>query len=204
MSENDRNAFEEHFFDCPDCADDLRVGATMLQGAKAGFAGTATSGRVFSMAAKQPRQTVTNPAWYRSVALSWAVAATLAVVAGYQALFTVPALRRDSSAVALAPVTLRPESRGAEPVVTKSSPNVSLAVEIIDPPLDGEIAYELTDATGRRIVSGRAAAPAPGTPLLLLLPSWTLVGPMHYSLSVHDAAPAGRSLGEYRFAVSDH
>jgi hypothetical protein len=206
MSEKDRDAFEEHFFDCHVCADDLRVGAAMLQGARAGFAGTATPGRVFSMAAKRPGRTLMNPVWYRSVALPWAAAATLAVVAGYQALFVVPALRRDSSPVALAPVTLRPESRGAEPVVTKdaSGSPVSLAVEIADPPQGGEITYDLSDANGRRIVSGRAAAPAPGTPLLLLLPSWTVVGPMHYILTVHDAAPAGRSLGEYRFAVSTH
>ena len=42
---------------------------------------------------------------------------------------------------------------------------------------------------GRQIVSGRAAAPAPGSPLLLLMPSSTLVGSMHYILSVHDAGP---------------
>ena len=205
MSENDRDAFEAHFFDCPDCADDLRVGAAMLQGARAGFANTATSGRLFSMAAKQTRQPLTNPAWYRSVALPWAVAATLAVVAGYQTVVVVPSLRHDSRPVALAPVTLRPESRGAEPVVTRKSAGdaFSLAIEITDPPQGGEISYDLSDSNGLRIVSGRAAAPAPGTPLLLLLPSWTVVGPMHYILSVHDAAPNGRSLGEYRFAVSD-
>jgi hypothetical protein len=51
-------------------------------------------------------------------------------------------------------------------------------------------------------VSGRAPAPAPGSPLLLLMPSWTLVGPMHYILSVHDGTGTGRLLGEYRFTVS--
>ena len=67
MSDHDRNAFEEHFFDCEVCADDLRVGAAMLQGARAGFAGTtATSGRVFPIAAKRP---VAKPVWSRSVVL---------------------------------------------------------------------------------------------------------------------------------------
>jgi len=178
----------------------------MLQGARAGFAGTATSGRVFSMAAKRPSQTVNNPVWYRSVALPWAVAATLAVVAGYQALFVMPALRlgRDSALVALAPVTIRPESRGAEPVVIVAPGEpASLAIELVESPASGKVAYDLRDTNQRHIVSGNAAAPAAGTPLLLLLPSWTLVGPMHYILTVYDAAPAGnRSLGEYRFAVA--
>jgi hypothetical protein len=203
MSDDDRNAFEEHFFDCHVCADDLRVGAAMLQGARAGFAGTtATSGRVFPIAAKRP---ITKPVWYRSVALPWAAAATLAVVAGYQALVVVPALRRPSL-VALAPVTLRPESRGAEPTVPMppGTEAVSLAIEIADAPQGGEVTYDITDANGRRIASGRAAAPVSGMPLLLMMPSWTLVGPMHYSLSIHEAGPAGRLLGEYRFAVPAH
>jgi hypothetical protein len=51
-------------------------------------------------------------------------------------------------------------------------------------------------------VSGRAAAPAPGTPLLLLIPSMTLAGSMHYVLSVRDAGSSSRLLGEYRFEVS--
>ena len=205
MSDADRDAFEEHFFDCHVCAYDLRAGPATLQ-AKAGFAGTATTGRTFSRGREAVRH-VTRPVWYRSAALPWAMAATLAVVAGYQGLFVVPALRvgRDVGPIALAPVTLRPESRGAEPVLTPTSANgpVSLAIEISDPPQGGEIAYDLLDSNGRRIVSGRAAAPAAGTPLLLLLPSWTVVGSMHYILTVYDAAPAGRrSLGEYRFAVA--
>ena len=148
---------------------------------------------------------MTSPVWYRSAALPWAMAATLAVVAGYQSLVLVPALRRGPGPAVLTPVTLRPESRGAEPVVTPPAGGpVSFAIEITEPPQSGEITYELTDANGRRIVSGHAPAAVPGTPLLLMLPSWTLVGPMHYILSVHDAAPAGRSLGEYRFAVPSH
>lgn len=208
MSDTDRDAFEEHFFDCQHCADDLRTGAAMLQGARAGFAGTATAGRTFSMAAKRPGQVMTPAVWYRSAVVPWAMAATLAVVAGYQGLFVMPALRvgRDAGPMALAAVTLRPESRGAEPVVAPASAGgpVSLAIEISDAPQGGEIVYTLSDSNGRQIVSGRAAAPAPGTPLLLLLPSWTVVGPMHYILSVHDAAPAGRSLGEFRFVVPSH
>jgi hypothetical protein len=75
-------------------------------------------------------------------------------------------------------------------------------VEVNDPPQTGEVTYDLMTPEGRRVASGRAAAPQPGTPLLLLMPSWTLSGSMHYILSVHDAAASGRLLGEYRFAVS--
>jgi hypothetical protein len=202
MSNEQREAFEEHFFSCDECAGDLRAAAAMIQGAKEGLAGTAESGRVLTMpAARSPIQ---RPGWQRSVAIPWAAAASLACVLAYQSGWVVPSLRQEGSPLALVPVTLRPASRGAEALVTRRSPAapVSLAVEINEAPSAAEITYDLTTTEGRRVVSGRAPAPPPGTPLLLLLPSWTLSGSMHYILSVHDAAASGRLLGEYRFAVS--
>lgn len=199
MSNSDRQAFEDHFFSCELCADDMRVAAAMFKGAKAGFAGGAATAQVLPMVA---RSAVKAPVWYRSTALPWAAAAALALVTTYQSFWVVPSLRRDQSPLAIVPVTLRPASRGAEPVVPLSSDGtpITLAIEINEPADTGQLIYELKNADGRPIVSGRAAAPAPGTPLLLLIPS-TLVGPSHYSLSVHDAGPSNRPLGEYRFAV---
>src|SRR5580692_9218965 len=37
MSELERHAFEEHYFSCADCAEDVRLGALMREGGKAGF-----------------------------------------------------------------------------------------------------------------------------------------------------------------------
>jgi hypothetical protein len=187
MSDEHRQTFEAHYFECETCADDLRVTTAMLQGAKEGFAGTAA------------RRT----AWYRSAALPWAAAATLAVVAGYESLWVVPSLRRGASPLALTPLTLRPQSRGAEAVIAVDARGgpATLAIEINEPAQAGEVTYDLSSTDGRHIVSGRAPAPAPGSPLLLLMPSWTLVGPMHYILSIHDGAGTGRLLGEYRFSV---
>ena len=202
MSDENRQTFEEHYFECDACADDLRIATAMLQGAKAGFAGASTAGSVVPMPTN--RAATRKTMWYRSVALPWAAAATLAVVAGYQSFWVVPSLRQAAAPLALVPVTLRPQSRGAEAIVPvdRQGRPITLAVEVNDPPQGGEVTYDLSSTDGRRIVSGRAAAPAPGTPLLLLMPSWTLVGPMHYILSVHDAGPSGRLLGEYRFSVS--
>lgn len=202
MSAGQRDSFEEHFFACDACAEDLRTASAMLQGAKAGFAGTARSGNVLTMPLERPVSR--RSAWQRSLALPWAAAAALACVVTYQSLWVVPSLRQESSPRPLVPITLHPESRGGEAVVARRSPAdpVTLAVEINDPPQAGEVTYELTTPEGRHVVSGHAAAPAPGTPLLLLMPSWTLSGSMHYILSVHDAAASGRLLGEYRFAVS--
>jgi hypothetical protein len=224
MTERDRLTFEEHFFDCEVCADEMRSAAAMLQGAKAGFAGTMTttskpataaappaatttakpSGRVVPMVPKMPSS---RPVWYRTAALPWAAAATLAVITGYQSLWVVPALRRDSTPTAIVPVTVRPASRGAEAVVPLGSENsparaVALALELADAPQGSELTYDLRRADGSEAGTGRVAAPLPGTPLLFFIPSSTLVGSMHYILIVHDAGPSNRVLGEYRFAVS--
>jgi hypothetical protein len=199
MSDADRQTFEEHYFSCTDCATDLQTTAAMLEGAREGFAKPAVS-KVRSIdAARRPR-----PAWHRSVALPWAVAATLAIVAGYESLRPVSSPARTESPFALAPVTLRPESRGSEAVVhiPRDGSPVSLAVEINEAPQGGELTYDLSRANGERIVSGRAPSPASGSPLLLLMPAWTVAAPMHYILSVHDAAGDRRLLGEYRFAAA--
>jgi hypothetical protein len=202
MSGDQRGSFEEHFFACDECAEDLRTAAAMLEGARAGFRAGTGSGNVLTMPLERPA--IRRPGWQRSPALPWAAAAALACVVAYQAVWVVPALRQEAAPRALVPVMLHPESRGAEAVVARRSPGdpVSLAVEINDPPQAGEVTYELTTPEGRHVVSGHAATPQPGTPLLLLMPSWTLSGSMHYILSVHDAATSGHLLGEYRFAVS--
>jgi anti-sigma factor RsiW len=202
LSAGDREAFEAHYFSCEECAADLRSTAAMLQGAKEGLAGSETAAAVIPMPLAR---TGTRPtAWYRSTAIPWAAAAALAAITTYQSVWVVPSLRRAGSPVALAPVLLHPESRGTEATVSVSPEGgpVTLALEVNDSPAAGQITYDLRTQSGRRILSGRAAAPAPGMPLLLLLPAWTVAGEMHYILTVHDAAAAGRSLGEYRFAVS--
>jgi hypothetical protein len=179
----------------------------MLRGVKAGLAarssGRAPIGRVVPFA--ESRAARRTP-WYRSTALPWAIAATLTVVAGYQSLQT-GSSRQAGVPIALQPVTLRAASRGAEPVVHVPSsgptaPPVSLAVELGDAPQGGQVAYNLKTSDGRADVAGVVPAPAPGTPLLLVMPSWTVVAPMHYILTVHDAAQPEHVLGEYRFAAS--
>jgi hypothetical protein len=201
MSDGERQTFEAHYFSCADCAGELRVGAAMLEGAKAGFASSSAAGQVVRMpvARPVPRQ----PVWYRSASVPWAVAASLAILVGYQSLSVVPSLRQAASPVALVPVTLRPESRGAEPVVAPPAPGrpLTFAIEVNGARPDSELTYTLSRADGTRIVSGRAPAPIPGTPLLLLIPVWTQGGPAHYILSVQDAG-TGNPLGEYRFEVA--
>src|ERR687898_536838 len=79
MSELERHAFEEHFFSCADCADEMRtIEAMRAEMRREGQAATVPFQR------RQPIR------W--TVAAPWAAAASLALVVGYQSL-TPPADR---------------------------------------------------------------------------------------------------------------
>ena len=186
MSELERHAFEEHFFSCVDCAEDIRTVELMRVGAR-------EAGRA------EPIPFRPRAARRLSVAAPWAAAASLALVAGYQALSS-PPLDRP---YAVEPVTLRPISRGADAVIQLRPGDraVALAIEANAPAGATEWLYELRGADGRQVASGRTPLPAPGTPLLLVVPASTLSSPGQYVLSLRDREAAA-SLADYHFDVA--
>jgi hypothetical protein len=207
MSGSEREAFEEHYFSCHDCADELRAGAALIEGAKSGMASSKASGQVVPMRPPRAKRedskaSVERTAWYRSAALPWAVAATLAVAVGYQSRTVVPA--RVGSPMVLSPVTLRPESRGREPVVPRGTPDrpLTLSIDINGARPDAELQFLLNRDDGSTVASGKTPAPPAGAPLLLVIPNWTAMTPAHYSLTVQDTATR-QELGQYRFAIGD-
>jgi hypothetical protein len=135
------------------------------------------------------------------VALPWAVAASLAVAAAYQTLWVVPALRDQViGPTVLSPVTLRGASRGTEPTLTRPATGViSLAVDLSGVPAGARLSYDLRAADGRSVASGTAAAPPPGTPLLLLIPASSLDAAGQYVLAV--VTGDGPGSVDYRFTI---
>jgi hypothetical protein len=196
MSELERHAFEDHYFSCADCAEDVRIGELMREGAKAGL----MDASVVSLAGAKAARTRTT--WRASVVVPWAAAAMLALVAGYQSLIFAPGQARLMQPQALTPVTLRQASRGAEPVVVlpAGTAAITLAVSVDDARGSPELTYDLRAIGGKSVASGRVAAPPSGGTLLLLIPAWTLTPPGHYILSIRHAMD-GDVPDEYRFAV---
>jgi anti-sigma factor RsiW len=196
MTDTERNEFEAHFFACEDCAEDVRAGALLRDGIRQGLASpaTKTSGVVVQMA---PRRS-----WRPSVVLPWAVAATLAVMVGYQSRSVRPTDEgRAAGIIALTPTTLRPATRGREQTVAAGLA-AALAVDVADLGSDGPLHYTLTTADGKPISAGDVTAPPPGAPLLLLLP--TSVRPsQHYILKIENPRNAALTPEDYRFTVSE-
>lgn len=205
MTDQEREAFEAHYFECVECADDVTAGARMQDGVKAGLLQAPVARLAdFSAAHKTapPAAPVRAP-WYRSTALPWAVAATLAIVVGFQAQRDAADAGASLSARAetLSPVLLRPASRGAMPTVNLASAHVAMALDV-DASGATLVTYELRDAAGAMISQGQNAAPVAGAPLLLVIPSFTLKPEQQYSLTVRDGANPTRTLGEYPFATT--
>jgi hypothetical protein len=207
MTQPEREAFEAHFFDCEACADDVRAGAVMGDGVRAGLLEPVAGVVAFTPMSKRTPRALVAPAamrqpWYRSAALPWAVAATLAVTVGYQAQRSPEGGSRGAAAEVLAPVVLRPASRGAVPAVSVGQAHVALALDV-DAAGAVELAYELREADAAAVVlSGRTSAPAAGAPLLLVIPTFTLKPQQQYILTVRETGSALQTVGEYRFAAA--
>ncbi len=198
MADQERDAFEEHFFTCAECAEDARAGGAMRDAAAAGMTvGAATkapAAKVLTM--PPPRRRLS------SIVLPWAAAASLALVAGYQAFVALPALRRNAGPIALSPVTLRPASRGQETLVVASAGAlVTLAVDLGGGVTNGAIDYEIREADGKALASDHVQAPADGSPLLLLVPASLFQPGRHYELFVKNSGNASLTPADYRFTV---
>ncbi len=199
MSEVERFEFEEHYFDCAECADDVRLGEMIRLEAR-------RSSPVMAANPQAGRPAVlTSPKWWRRpmVAAPWAVAATLAMVVGYQSLVTVPGLRDAASSQSIEPVMLRGATRGAATIVTIAPGQrfVALSADLLTPPQSSSLAYEILDANRSAVASGRSPVPASGAPLMLLVPVDELQKAGRYTLTVHDSGQ-NAVIGEYEFDVS--
>jgi len=205
MSEVERFEFEAHYFDCAECADDVRMGELVREEAHRGGARETATTNVVRGSFVGRRSSESAGGWRRPVmqAIPWAAAAGLALTVGYQSLVTVPALRDSVAPEPLAPIMLRGAVRGSVPVIAIGSTQhfVTLAVDVMSPPQSGTLRYELVH-DGRDVLSGDAPMPMAGAPLMLLVPAAELERHARYSLIVRTADSANAVIGEYNFDVS--
>ena len=90
-----RNEFEEHFFDCPECALDVRVGSAFIDHSRVVLREESTSETARSFAVPRP-----TPGWWSWLrpAITVPVMALLLAVIGYQNLVTDPKLKEAAAA----------------------------------------------------------------------------------------------------------
>jgi anti-sigma factor RsiW len=199
MTEDERFEFEAHFFDCIECAEDVKRGDMIRQEVRR--AGSVRTSRADS---GRPAVILTSAKWWRKpmVAAPWAVAATLALVTGYQSLVTVPGLRGAVGPQSIEPVMLRGATRGATTTVSIASGQrfVVLSADLMNAPQSSALTYEILDSNRTAVASGPSAVPASGVPLMLLIPVAELQPAGRYSLVLRDTEKT--VIGEYEFEVS--
>jgi anti-sigma factor RsiW len=204
MSEVERFEFEAHYFDCAECADDVRLGDMVREEARRGGARGTETTHVVQGSFPGRRSSKSEGGWRRSTqAVPWAAAAALALMVGYQSFVTVPALKDSVASESLAPVMLRGATRGTVPVVAIGSKQhfVTLAVDVMSTQPTNALRYELIH-DGHAVLSGDASLPQAGAPLMLIVPAAELEHHARYSLIVRSADSANAVIGEYDFDVS--
>ena len=92
LSGDQREAFEEHFFECTECAQDVRATAILIDNARAVLREAPVPAREFQPARQK--------AWFGWLQPAWGLAAAALVLAvvGYQNLVTIPHLKTQVAA----------------------------------------------------------------------------------------------------------
>ena len=191
-----REAFEEHFFECTECAQDVKAAAVLIDNARAVLREAPVPARHFEPARQKSWLGWFQPAW------GLAAAAAILAVVGYQNLVTIPHLKTEMAAAttpqALTSFNLTTAgSRGAmesQPMVPAGKP-FSFYIDI---PASDSFAYYSaaveTDSGGRKFAVPVSREQAKD-PVQILLPANTLT-PGNYVLVVRGVGQATSSASE--------
>lgn len=134
LEENTRQEFEEHFFDCPECALDVRAASTFVEKSKVVLA-EEPQVDAFDSAVQRPSFVKAGwLAWLRPALAAPALAVLLAVI-GYQNLVTYPKLEQASNRAQVLPMaSLSIGSMGSGDPVISIKPNQGFLLLVRIPP----------------------------------------------------------------------
>ena len=196
-----RDQFEEHYFDCTECARDISAGAQFVQHTKAVLAENPELERI--PASRRPA-TRGWLSWLRPAFAAPALALLLAIV-GYQNLVTYPKLQSELSRPRILPavsVNLGTWGAGGTPTAVPEGKGLLLFVRI---PPDAAYARYTADlyAPGGKLEGSFSVAPAAGQD------QWPVAVPAvprqvgTYTMAVHGITAAGetKDLGNASFEL---
>ncbi|HWM84537.1 MAG TPA: zf-HC2 domain-containing protein [Kofleriaceae bacterium] len=174
LDEDQRDAFEEHFFDCEECAEDIRAAAAVAAGASALPNEHVVSLSERRVAAEARRRPV--PSRRGLVAGLASMAAALVCLVGYQNLAVIPRMQAElRTAESIQPVSSHflSLSRSEAPAVVLVGPADRHAALTLSRSWDRSFpAYrcELQDESGRVLLAQTLAARSAADELEVLLP----------------------------------
>lgn len=200
-----RDQFEEHYFECVDCAHDVRAAALFVEGSKLVLAENADSAEAGSRAQVAPPVRQGWGRWFRP-ALVMPVMALLLAVVGYQNLVTYRRAAPAESAQVVQWASLNVGTYGAEAAVIRPRQNEDFMLFVRIPRESGYTRYALDLINGAGKVEWSLAIPATQA---VEQDQWSIRVPGanrqdgSYTLSVHGITAAGesRALGQAWFEL---
>jgi len=204
-----REAFEEHVFDCPECAMDLRASVAFVDEAKAQLPALTdplpAPPSTGAIKAKVRRDHWLS--WWRPAIAAPAFAALLVLV-GYQNLVTFPGLRAEANQPRLLPwVPLHGATRGGGylSITADRRRGVALPIDLLQEPGVGpysSYSFELLDPQGKLVWTGDLAASADsegdGQRISLAIPG-AILGNGAYTVAVFGVGPHGERTAVERY-----
>src|SRR5215469_4366578 len=148
LSTEEKEAFEQHVFDCPECALDLRAGTAFITEAKEQLPELVFQ----SPAPAKPSAKKNRWSFWLQPAFAVPVFAILLAVIAYQNLSTIPALRKSADAPhVLHSLAIHLGTRGAARTTVQADRTEGLALSIELPPTTAYSSYmfELYDPSGK-------------------------------------------------------
>jgi hypothetical protein len=170
-----RDEYEEHYFDCEECAADVKAAAAFADGARELF----RKGR-----SREEKARLQGGGWFDWLrpAIAAPAVAVLLLIVGYQSLVTVPKLRREAAA------PMSPHGADFVSLIGANSRNEGTktfrihrdrpAILEIDIPVSGEFAAyvcELQNTSGHTVHQSRISAADARSTVHLIIPKGELV-----------------------------
>ena len=208
-----REAFEEHLFNCPECALDLRAGVAFVDEAKAQLPKLA--GAMPAPVAVRFRAPKAERGWWQTwfqPAFAAPVFASLLLVIGYQNLVTYPGLRAAANQPRLLPwIPLHGATRGVHLAITADRRHgVALPIDLPQPPSIGaydSYTFDLTDPQGKHVWTGAVSAPSDeagdGQRISLVIPG-AMLSNGTYTVTVTGVAAHGERTQIDQYAFDFH
>jgi hypothetical protein len=173
LDERERDAFEEHFFECAECAESVRSATTFLAGARPLLEGSKPAA-VSKLTLPPTARTAAAPRRRGYFAAVSGLAAVLCLAA-YQGLVVIPRLRgevQDLGSLRAVPSRFLTVSRGEAPTVSVAAADRELALTLSQSFETPFPAYrcELRDASERALVVGTLTPRSATDELEVLLP----------------------------------
>jgi hypothetical protein len=172
LSQVQREEFEEHYFECVDCAEDVRAFMAISSNSRSVLVDVPDYGEPAA------NRGWTRPSWFQALR-SWrppaiyAIAPALAMLAltittTYQSI----TLRSQLVAQAVPQFVLRPDARGDESVITVQQQGHFLVLAADVPGAPREVKWQVRGVGSQApLMEGTAAGPPPGSSLSVLIPA---------------------------------